>query len=59
MGRNKLAKLMDDRINEGFFHKKMYGRFARQPKKGPNNEVTILLYYRGGYKAGFHCIAWT
>ena len=59
MGQNKLAKLMDDRINEGFFYKKMYCRFARQPKKGPNNEVTILLYYRGGRKAGFHCIAWT
>ena len=31
--KKKLAVLMDDRINEGFFYKKMYGRFARRPKK--------------------------
>ena len=52
-GPKKLAVLTDDRINEGFFYKKMYGRFARWPnKRGRNNEVT---YYRGGRKAGFHC----
>ena len=59
MGQKKLAVLTGDRINEGFFYKKMYGRFARRPKKGPDNEVTILLYYCGGHKEWFHCIAWT
>ena len=33
---------MGDRINEGFFYKKMYGPFARRPKNGRNNEVTVL-----------------
>ena len=53
MGQKKLAVLKDDHVNEGFFYKKMYGRFARRPKKrGRNNNMT---YYRGGRKAGFHC----
>ena len=35
-----------------FSYKKMYGRFARRPKKrGRSNKV---MYYRGGRKAGFH-----
>ena len=53
MGQKKLTVLKDDHVNEGFFYKKMYGRFARRPKKrGRNNNMT---YYRGGRKAGFHC----
>ena len=60
MGQNKLAKLMDDRINEGFFTRKCMAVLPGSQKRGQNNnEVTILLYYRGGHKAGFHCIAWT
>ena len=47
------AVLMGDRINEGFFYKKMYGPFARRPKNGRNNEAGP--YYQGGRKAGFHC----
>ena len=49
-----MVKKKIGRINEDFFfYKKMYGRFARRPKKrGRNNKVT---YYRGGRKAGFHC----
>ena len=32
--------LKSDRIN-GFFYKKMYGRFAGPKKSGHNNEVTV------------------
>ena len=32
-GPTNLAVLAGDRINEGFFYKKMYGRFAGRPKK--------------------------
>ena len=42
MGQENLVILMGDRINEDFFYKKMYGRFARQPKKWLNNKVTVL-----------------
>ena len=43
--KNKLAVLTGDRINEGLFYKKMYGRFAEQPKKsGRNNEVAVRRY---------------
>ena len=39
MGQKKLAMLMGDRINEGFFYRKMYGRFAgRLKKSGRNND---------------------
>ena len=42
MRQKNLAVLMGDRINEGFFYNKMYGRFAGRPKKGaPNSEVTV------------------
>ena len=43
MGQKNLAVLTGGRVNEGFFYKKMYGRFARRPKKknGRNNEVTV------------------
>ena len=34
MGQKKLAILMADHINKGFY-KKMQGRFAGWPKKGP------------------------
>ena len=37
-----LAVLTGDRINEGFFYKDMYGRFAGQKRSGRNNEVTTL-----------------
>ena len=37
MGQKKLAVLKDDHVNEGFFYKKMYGRFARRPKKRSRN----------------------
>ena len=44
MGQEHLAVLTGDRINEFFFYKKMYDRFApREAKKsGRNNEVTVL-----------------
>ena len=36
-----LAVLTGDRNNEGFFYKKMYGRFARRPiESRRNNEVS-------------------
>ena len=35
--------LTGDRINQGFFYKKMYGRFAgRLKRSGGNNEMTVL-----------------
>ena len=37
-----LAVLTGDRINESFFYKKLYGRFAETKKSGRKNEVTVL-----------------
>ena len=37
-----LAVLTGDRINEVFFYKKMYDRFAEPKRSGCNNEVTVL-----------------
>ena len=54
-GPKKLAVLMGDRNNEGFFlYKKIYGRFSRRPKKVA--VITKWSYYRGDCKAGFHGI---
>ena len=40
-----------------FFTRKCMAVFTKRPKKsGRNNEVT-RPYYRGGRKAGFHCIS--
>ena len=42
MGQKHLGALTGDRINEGFFYKKMYGRFAERPKTSDgNNEVAV------------------
>ena len=42
------------RINEGFFHKKMYGGFCQAAKKsGRKDEEAVLR--RGGRNAEFHC----
>ena len=42
MGQKKLTVLTCDRIKEGLFTGKMYGRFARRPIEGAgNNEVTV------------------
>ena len=37
-----LAVLTGDRINEGFFKRKMYDRFAEPKRSGRNNEVNVL-----------------
>ena len=42
IGQKKLAVLTGDRINEGFFYKKMYGRFAWRPKN-----VVIITRWPG------------
>ena len=45
MGQNKLAVLTGDHINEGFFYKKMYGRFAGRIKK--SGRITEVAVRRG------------
>ena len=58
MAQKNLAVLTGGRIKEGFFYKKVYGRFARRPKKMavitrlPYGGVS--LYYDG--KINTHCI---
>ena len=44
MGQEHLAVSTGERVDEGFFHKKMYGRFAPREAKqsGRDNEVTVL-----------------
>ena len=37
MGQKNLAVSTGDRINKGFFYKKMYGHFAEGPKKSDRN----------------------
>ena len=39
----KLAVLTGDLINEGFFYKKMYARFARRPQKVAVRRVSLYL----------------
>ena len=39
----KLAVLTGDLINEGFFYKKMYARFARWPQKVAVRRVSLYL----------------
>ena len=36
-----LAILTGDRINEGFFYKKMYGLLASPKKSGRSNKLTV------------------
>ena len=56
MGQKKLTVLTYDRIKEGLFTGKMYGRFARRPIKGAgNNEVTVR---RGSTEVATHYLAW-
>ena len=50
MRQKNLAVLTGDRINEGFFYNKMYGRLPGGQKK-----VAVIArwpYHRGGRKAG-------
>ena len=47
MGQKNGPYSIGDRINEGFFYKKMYGRFAGQPKK--EDIITRWPYYQVGH----------
>ena len=38
-----MAVLTGDLINEGFFYKKMYARFARRPQKVAVRRVSLYL----------------
>ena len=54
MGQKSLALLTSDGINEGFFTRKCVVVLPGGQKKVA--VITRWPYYRGGRKAGFHCI---